>query len=169
MNTWKIIWNVFCTSSSRWRVATEMWRLSSARQRVSIIASAILFLIGLGIYSIGNHSGLALLGAIVAEVSLLLVLDKIKDTTFFSEYGSPDQAMAPPDREEQRDSRYMIFRKRLREKKITKSHIKNAFPLADAKLDLEASRGEMPRKYLGFAIGLLAGVICFMVKESRCP
>ncbi|MBZ0093277.1 MAG: hypothetical protein K8F27_13790 [Sulfuricellaceae bacterium] len=108
---------------------------------------------------LAGRNGSALSLAVVGELLLFLVLDKIKDKTFFSEYGSPDNAMVPPDNEEHRVSRYMIFRKRLRETNITRSHVEDVFPLADAKLDLESSRGEMPRKYLGFAIGLLVGTL----------
>ena len=143
-----------------WRVATEMWRLAPVAQRILIVVLGIVFLAALVVYLfVSEHSGVALFAAIAAEIFLLLVLDKVKDETFFSEYGRPDDAMVPPDNEEHRVSRYMLFRRRLREKNITKSHIEDAFPLADAKLDLEASRGEMPKKYLGFTVGLIAGAL----------
>lgn len=135
-----------------------MWRLSSATQRLVIICSAGLLVIALAIYLFAGHHGPVLFFAVAMEVILLLALDKLKDTAFFSEYGRPSDGMAPPDNEEHRVSRYMIFRKCLRRENVTKSHVEDAFPLVDAKLDLEASRGEMPRKYLGFAVGLLAGI-----------
>lgn len=160
MNAWKIIWNVFYNGSSRLRVATEMWRLSSVWQRVLIVVSTALFGTGLVAYMYPGSRGVeALLLAVVGELILLVVLDRVKDETFFSEYGHPDRAMVPPDNDEHRVSRYMIFRKGLRDANVTKSHVEDAFSLAEAKLDLESSRGEMPRKYLGFAIGLLAGAL----------
>lgn len=160
MNAWKTIWNVFYSASSRRHVAFEMWRLASLGQKILITLSVVVFAAALVVYVLaGGNNGVALFAAVAAELFLLLTLDKVKDETFFSEYGRPDDAMAPPDNEEHRVSRYMLFRKRLREGNVTKSHVQDAFALADAKLDLEASRGEMPKKYLGFAVGLIAGVL----------
>jgi hypothetical protein len=42
------------------------------------------------------------------------------------------------------------------QKSITKIHVANAFPQAEAKLDLESSRAEVPKKYPGFAVALLS-------------
>ena len=96
---------------------------------------------------------------------MLFLLEKIKDKIFFAENGHPDETMAPPDNDDHRTSRYMLFRKHLKEKNITKSHVEDIFPLVDMKLDLESSRGELPKKYFSFVIGLLAGIAVSLSKN----
>jgi|GEM_PF-4194883 len=160
MNTWKVIWNAFYSKASIRHVFAEIWRLSATSQLAIIGAASIAFVFALMIFLFADgQNGLAFFLAISSEMVLLYSFNSVKNEIFLSEFGLHETEMAPPDHENHRDNRYSFFRRELREKQITKAQVEDALTLVDAKLDLETSRGELPRKYFGFSVGLVSGTL----------
>jgi len=125
----------------------------------------VTFIIGIALYILPDHNWVALTASLFSEISLLATLEKSREKFFSSEYGASDCSISPPSNEDHHASRYLIFRKKLRENSITKSHIEDAIPLVNAKIDIEANRSEFPKKYFGFALALLAGIIASWSKN----
>lgn len=156
MNAWKITWETFFKHSSRRSYAKELWRLSSIKLRVGFIVAALAFIAAISWVAHRHLSDWQSMAAILlAELFLFLIIEEMKGRVFRSEYGDADTVLGPPEKEWYRESRFLMFKKRLTDASVTRNHVENLFDLIDAKIDLENHRNETAKKFLIFASGVV--------------
>lgn len=156
MNAWKITWETFFKHSSRRSYAKELWRLSSMKLRVGFIVAALTFIAAITWVAHRHLDDWQSMAAILlAELFLFLIIEEMKGRVFRSEYGDADTVLGPPEKEWYRESRFLMFKKRLTDASVTRNHVKNLFDLIDTKIDLENHRNETAKKFLIFASGVV--------------
>lgn len=165
MNAWKITWETFFKHSSRRSYAKELWRLSSKTLRVGLIVTALAFIAAIS-WVMHHHldDWQSMAAILLAELFLFLVIEEMKGRVFRSEYGDIDTVLGPPEKEWYRESRFLMFKKRLTDASVTRNHVKNLFDLIDAKIDLENHRNETAKKFLIFASGVVTASVVAWAK-----
>ncbi|WP_152239001.1 hypothetical protein [Xanthomonas sp. LMG 12461] len=156
MNAWKITWETFFKHSSRRSYAKELWRLSSIKLRVGFIVAAMAFIAATSRVAHRHLDDWQSMAAILlAQFFFFLIIEEMKGRVFRSEYGDASTVLGPPEKEWYRESRFLMFKKRLTDASVTPNHVENLFDLIDAKIDLENHRNETAKKFLIFASGVV--------------
>jgi len=163
MNEWKEIWLAYHSEATRTRVFIDVMSRATAWDYIYI-----LFLLAVLAFSLAMHikePGWWLVLSVITEVALLFKLSNLKEMMILNEYGGPDKTKIPPSKNNHQDTRYLIFKSRLKEKHITKSHVKDCFDLIESQIDIASTDSTGLKKSIGFSIGMLAGVFTTIWKK----
>lgn len=163
MNHWKKVWDAYHREATRWAYLRELWRLSGWLTRFALICGMTVFLFGLfDLRSISRQNFPWLM--VAGEFAVLAVIHHMKGTIFRCVYGSVDEDMSPADDGDHRVGRFLMFKRKLREAQITKSHVEDLFDLLDAKDGLESHRNTLLHKFLLFVSGFFTALAITLIR-----
>lgn len=154
MNYWKIIWQAYHNTATSSKICEDMFKRATWSDRFFLVTGLIGMISSLLLTNVSENWRFLLLG--ISEISFSFKLGELKKNLVLLEYGDPNLSNAPP---EQDATRYLIFKRKLRESRITKAHVESCFDLADAQLDIASSGNTNLRSFIKFAVGILAGFL----------
>lgn len=154
VNSWKIVWDSYYQGASKSAYASELWRLSSWPTRLMLLLSGAFSIYTFHFYiGHGQDDWRSLPLLLVAELALIAVLDYMRGKRFSASYGLQESSLGPAESDDHRANRYLIFKQKLAESGITRSHINDLFDVLEAKAELESHRNERLNKFLVYMSG----------------
>ena len=163
MNYWKRVWDIYHREATRWAYLKELWCLSGWVTRLALIVSAVIFMFGLLTFRGVLQQNFPWL-LVVGEFALLAVVYHMKGTIFRCAYGSADEDISPADDGDHQVGRFLMFKRKLREAQITKSHVEDLFDLLDAKEGLESQRNTLVNKFFLFVSGFFTALSITLIR-----
>ncbi len=157
MNSWKSIWESYYNVAKTKKLLAESFRSSTIVDKIYLLFTFFGVVISGYIHFNGSPWALFLLA--VSEVGFLLKLRKLKDDLILNEYGDPNLSQAPPDSDNNKDSRYLMFKKSLQSKSINSSHVKDCEYLIDLKVDMAMTEGLRLKGFNSLAVGIVIGFL----------
>ena len=134
-----------------------MFRHGNVVEKIGVLLGAGAFAFFTIVY-FKAHEGFPF-GLMISELMVFLLLDRLKKKMFEREFGDVGTSQAPPEDREHQATRYLLFKSRLLQSHVTKSHVEECFDLVDIQIEVAAARGELPRKVFGFAGGVVTGML----------
>nr|WP_298128824.1 hypothetical protein [uncultured Pseudoxanthomonas sp.] len=167
MKVWRDVWHSYYIVATRTNYWKQLFRAASWLQIV--VAAVAITVVAWSLLS-GRVSGDPGLGAyfwLYMPMGIFLaVLDNVRTKTFTENFGGLPEDTAPPESENFRRDRYVLFRDALRKKEILGSEVGSLIDLVDARLDMEQHHNELMKKFGLFGSGFLTAMITPWLKEA---
>lgn len=157
MNSWREVWNGYFDHSNRWKVLVETYLHAPWSDRIFLIVVTAGFFLSGWCYFVFFRP--ALFATMAFEGVFLVRLFILKDNLVLEEFGDRDQSQEPPDTDAYRNTRYLMFKKALVGKGLTRSHVADCFELVDIQVDIASTSGQNHKKFFGFSIGVFLGLL----------
>ena len=157
MNEWKIIWEAYHQDSTIRRLFKNALLHGSKVDKIIIFFASIIFVIG--IVAMLFDTKLALFVLVPSELLLLYKLEKLRELLILNQFGDANTSQVPHDDREHKVSRYLMFKRNLRQKSIAKSHVEGCFDLVDTQVDIAQSSGTAFKRFGSFSIGIFVGLL----------
>jgi len=166
MKAWRDVWQAYYTLATRKNYWKQLFLVSSWPQRTTAAISVAVIFYGIASGRFTSESTLApYIWLIIPQVTLLAILDAVRTKTFTENFGGLPEETAPPESENYRRDRYVLFRDALKKRDILGSDVKPLIPLVDARLDMEQHHNELMKKFGLFASGILTALAIPWLKE----
>ena len=162
INSWKTIFFAYHNDATKTKILTTTWEHSSNLDKFFIVICIIIFVISLYLYLMVSEWYMVV--AVLCEVLFLLKINGLKEHLILTEYGGVDNSQAPPSSTSHQSTRYLMFKKNLNDKNITKSHIHECIPLVDLQVDILSTKDNPFKKLSTFIFGLLSGIAAALWK-----
>ena len=163
MNSWKVVWNAYYEQATRTAYAKELVRLASWPTRTCFVLALILFLFGAAEAMKQPHENFPW-KFILGELALIALVKHVRTTAFATAYGSIESDLGPPEKEEQRGYRFLIFKDALRSQHVTPTHVRDLFEIVQAKEELESQHNIALGKFGLFATGFLTSAAVTVIR-----
>lgn len=163
MNYWKKVWNAYYREATTRAYLKELWRLSSWPMRLSMGASVVIFIFAFLNSKDARQKDFPWL-LMVSEGLIFFIAHHMRNTIFQCAYGSIDDDISPADSGDHQGSRFLMFKRKLREAEITKSHVEDLFDLLDAKEGLESERSTLLKKFFLFVSGFFTALLVTVIR-----
>lgn len=156
MNQWKVIWDAYHYNATLFALFCDIFTQGNKLDRVLIFLSLLAFLVGITLVFTSNLF-YAVWIVVIANTYLVFRLPKLKESLILNQFGSISDEVEPHDDESHRESRYLMFKQKLREMHINKSHIKDCFELVETQLEMAESSVLPLKRFASFVSGIALG------------
>jgi hypothetical protein len=163
VNSWKRIWISYHLTAKTRKLIVDTFRHSSVFDKVYLTITFLLMICSGVLHSYDNYFSLPLLAA--SEIAFLIRLNKLKENLILNEYGGSDNSQAPPDSEDNKATRYLMFKKALKDNHINKSHVNECHELIDLQIDMSSSSGLQIKRLTTFVVGIFLGLFAAVWKS----
>ena len=166
MKVWREVWQTYYTLATRRNYWKQLFLVASWPQRITALLSLSVILYGIASGRFSSESTLApYVWLVIPQVIFLAILDAVRTKTFTENFGGLPEETAPPESEDYRRDRYVLFRDALKQRDILGSDVKPLIRLIDARLDMEQHHNELMKKFGLFASGILTALAVPWLKE----
>ena len=156
MSYWKVVWNAYHAEATRLKIFLGIWASTSLWERFYTIALLVIFLFSLVLFFI--LQGWLLVPVLLAEVALIVKFTSLNERMVYAEFGDQEEKQPLKSRNYQ-DTRYLMFKKKLKKSFIGESTVRGCFELLDSQIDIVATESAATKKIVTFSLGLLAGLV----------
>jgi len=167
MNYWKVIYDGYDKTTKWSKIIFNVIANATPIEKTYLAFIFIMFFSFMWLYF--NHMELAFYVFGLSEVLFILKFNELKKRLMLDEYGDPNMAQSPPDNFGRKGSRYMMFKRYLKDRHVDKSHVNDCFELIDMQIDIALSEGLLGKKFIGFLAGILLGFMGAIWKQLDDP
>ncbi|MCK6265886.1 hypothetical protein KP803_21755 [Vibrio sp. ZSDE26] len=156
MNHWKAIWDSYHLNATLKWLFYDIMKHASLIDKILVFVSLVLVVTSLILVFTSSLFN-ALWTVAIGEIILFARLPTLKGSLIDSEFGDKNNNFLPHDDKHHQESRYLLFKKSLRSKHITSSHVKDCYELLETQLEIAGSAGSVLKKFASFSGGVLLG------------
>jgi len=156
MSYWKVVWDAYHAEATRLKIFLGVWNSTSLWERFYTITLVVVFLLSLVLFFI--LKGWLLVPVLLAEVALIVKFTSLNEKMVYEEFGD-QEAKQPLKSQNYQDTRYLMFKKKLKKSFIREPTIRGCFELLDSQIDIVATESSATKKIVTFSLGLLAGLV----------
>jgi cytochrome c oxidase subunit IV len=156
MSYWKVVWDTYHAEATHLKIFLGIWDLTSLWERFYTLALVVIFLLSLILFFI--LQGWLLIPVLLAEAALIMKFTSLSEKMVYAEFGD-QEAKQPLKSQNHQDTRYLMFKKKLKESSIGEPTIRECFELLDSQIDIVATESAATKKIITFSLGLLAGLV----------
>ncbi|OCH02039.1 hypothetical protein A6D98_02985 [Aliivibrio fischeri] len=157
MNQWKILWDAYHLNATLSRLLKDIVGHGNKVDKLLLLIGGIIFTFGIVLVFINIQ--VAVWAVLLGEVIVLYKTDKLRELLILNQFGADNTSQIPHDDKDHKVSRYLMFKKSLREKAIHKSHVESCFELVETQIDIVQSSGSGMKKFASFSSGILIGLL----------
>ena len=163
MNSWKIVWDAYYQQATRRAYVRELVRLANWPTRIAFVIALGLFIFGIADV-VSEPQREWPWPMLVGELSLLALVEHVRTARFAATYGSVQSGLGPAEKEEQREHRFLMFKKSLQNAHLTRSHVQDLFEIVEAKEELESQHNIVLNKFGIFVSGFLTSAAFTLIR-----
>jgi len=172
VDSWVAAWNAYHRISTRRRILKETFLQASQADRALLVVMAILFAASAIVYFCCavwgfDHALWALAAMGTSEIALLIRLDRFRESWVSTEFGASGAIMKSPDIANHRDTRYLLFKAGLAKAGVFERQLKDCIELVDLQIDMASTEGGPQKKFTGFMLGVLSGVLSTALHSDK--
>ena len=157
MNQWKILWDAYHLNATLSRLLKDIVGHSNKVDKLLLLLGGMIFFFG--IVLVFFNIKVAVWVVLLGEIIVLYKADKLRELLILNQFGSNTSSQVPHDDRDHKVSRYLMFKKSLRENAIHKSHVESCFELIETQIEIAQSSGSGLKKFASFSSGILIGLL----------
>ena len=167
MKAWRDVWHSYYAVATRTNYWKQLFRAASWLQIVATAAATIVIAWSLLSGRVSGDPGFGAYVWLYMPMGIILaVVDAVRTKTFTENFGGLPEDTAPPESENFRRDRYVLFRDALRKKEISGSEVGSLIEIVDARLDMEQHHNELTKKVGLFGSGFMTAMITPWLTEA---
>lgn len=156
MSYWKVIWDAYHAEATRLKIFLGIWSSTSLSERLYTIVLVGIFSFSFVLFFI--LKGWLLIPVLLSELALIVKFTSLNEKMLYSEFGDQEEKQ-PLKYKNYQDTRYLMFKKKLKNSFIGEPAIRGCFELLDSQIDIVATESAATKKIVTFSFGLLAGLV----------
>lgn len=159
MNSWKEIWISYHKEATQTRLFIETIKCANLFEKTLLAIALIIFILSAIAYAAYKMHTIGMIFLISSELAILYELDILRKRLISNELGDIKNSQVPPEADEKKESRYMLFKKRLQTKNINANDVESCFELVDLQIDINKSTNIFANKFRDIIILITLGAI----------
>ncbi|EOX1811737.1 hypothetical protein [Vibrio tarriae] len=156
MNHWKLIWESYYYNATLRGLFFDIVKYASWFDRGLVLIAFISVVVSLILVFTSTLFN-AIWAVAIGEIILFARLPALKNRLIEAEFGDKDNSFLPHDDHTHQESRYLLFKRSLKSKHITSSHVNDCFDLVDTQIDIASTSGVVLKRFSSFSAGVFLG------------